>query len=413
VSIRIHLDDGGSDIVGSMTGGPADWTYATTFYPRHGQATVTYTITGPTPISIPFNIYVDPAGYVYYVATGARVSGATVWLQEPDGQGGWENVTTGQNPPVMLPDVNPQTTASDGQFQWDVLPGIYRVHVEAAGYDAADSIVVSVPPPVTDLQIGLTRVVASPSIVTMLSSSTITAGGSVTDSATLTGAWNDAGGTVTYEYFSGDTCTGTPTAVGSPVTVTNGVVPDSASQSFNTAGSYSWNAVYSGDAYNMGAVSPCEALTVIPAGWMTGNGRFDVPFLLTHGFTVSCNANQGPNRLEVKWVTGGRAYAFRMTDLLTAVCVMNPALGSPNPLAANFNTWNGTVTGRLNGVAGYTLFASFTAQKEPIVGKDISVLVITAPDGTVVLNVTAVLKVGSHYAHHPRTVALAVSAGLL
>src|SRR3970282_2228962 len=33
----------------------------------------------------------------------------------------------------------------------------YRVHVEAPGYYPADSIVVSIPPPVTDLHVGLTR----------------------------------------------------------------------------------------------------------------------------------------------------------------------------------------------------------------------------------------------------------------
>jgi hypothetical protein len=91
---------------------------------------------------------------------------------------------------------------------------------------------------------------------------TITVGGSVNDSALLNGATVNAGGTVTYEYFSGGTCSGTATTVGTPVTVTNGVVPDSASQQFSSAGTYSWNAVYSGDSSNNGATSPCELLTV-------------------------------------------------------------------------------------------------------------------------------------------------------
>ena len=99
-------------------------------------------------------------------------------------------------------------------------------------------------------------------IITTLSSFTITVGGSLTDSASLSGGTNNAGGTVTYEYFAGGTCSGTPTLVGTPVTVTNGVVPSSASQQFNTAGSYSWNAVYSGDPNNDGAISGCEPLTV-------------------------------------------------------------------------------------------------------------------------------------------------------
>src|SRR5438876_8021462 len=107
----------------------------------------------------------------------------------------------------------------------------------------------------------LTVVKASPTIATTLSSSTITVGSSVTDSATMANFFK-AGGTVTYEFFTGSTCTGTATAVGTPVSVTNGVVPDSASQTFSTFGSFSWNGIYSGDANNNGATSPCEPLTV-------------------------------------------------------------------------------------------------------------------------------------------------------
>lgn len=320
VDIRIHVDDGGPDIVDSMAGGPPDWTYTTTFYPRHGRTSVTYTVHEPSPYAVDFDlrgmrgfentvtpqeiedyirdrvpgspllneagigqrfvdagtqnhvnpaflvataqhegvfgtqgwaatypdahntmgygvpsgstppdsinsaatwgdmidrvawsigrtdglyfgsglytvdqirskyagdpasqtvagymndlaefggqagdydedfdIYIDPAGYIYDSATGQRIAGATVWLQRPNGSGGWENVPTGQTPPVSQPDVNPQMTGPDGQYQWDVLAGAYRVHVEAPGYDAADSLVVSIPPPVTDLHVGLTR----------------------------------------------------------------------------------------------------------------------------------------------------------------------------------------------------------------------------------------------------------------
>jgi len=78
----------------------------------------------------------------------------------------------------------------------------------------------------------------------------------------MTGGFN-AGGTVTYEYFVGSTCSGTPTIVGSPVIVTTGIVPNSASQKFNSAGSFSWDAIYSGDSNNTGVNAACEPLTVI------------------------------------------------------------------------------------------------------------------------------------------------------
>ena len=136
---------------------PDTWTYTTSFS-RTGAATINYTVSGCTTPSVSFSIYIDPAGYIYDIDNGARISGATVWLQRPDGTGGWENVSTGQIPPIMQPDVNPLITGVNGSYQWDVLAGSYRVHVEAPGYYSANSIVVSVPPPVSDLNVGLTRI---------------------------------------------------------------------------------------------------------------------------------------------------------------------------------------------------------------------------------------------------------------
>lgn len=40
-------------------------------------------------------------------------------------------------------------------YQWNVTNSSYRVHVEAPGYESANSGVVSVPPPITDLNVGL------------------------------------------------------------------------------------------------------------------------------------------------------------------------------------------------------------------------------------------------------------------
>ena len=155
VNIQIHIDDGLPDITGSMTGGPPDWIYSTTFYPRHGHASVTYTVSGCDQTTVGYDIYIDPAGYIYDSDTGERISNATVTLQRPDGQGGWENVPTGQNPAISQPDVNPLITGTDGQYQWNTLAGAYRVHVEAQGYLPAESRVVNVPPPVFDLHVGL------------------------------------------------------------------------------------------------------------------------------------------------------------------------------------------------------------------------------------------------------------------
>jgi uncharacterized repeat protein (TIGR01451 family) len=172
VDISIHLSDGQPDVGGVMTGPDPEWTYTLTFGARSGDATATFTVHHPTDdVTVTANIEVvrvDPAGYIYDVSTGERVPGATVWLQMPNGRGGWTNVPTGEEPAIMDPDVNPQTTGANGRYQWDTLAGTYRVHVEASGYYPADSITVSVPPPVTDLHVGLVSFIDDPPPITTL-----------------------------------------------------------------------------------------------------------------------------------------------------------------------------------------------------------------------------------------------------
>lgn len=105
-----------------------------------------------------------------------------------------------------------------------------------------------------------------PTITTTLSASTINVGGSVTDSATVTSSASPTG-TVTFMFFAGSACSGTGTVVGSPVDLVSGSAT-SAPQTFGSAGTFSWNAVYSGDANNNGGTSSCETLSVVePAGF--------------------------------------------------------------------------------------------------------------------------------------------------
>lgn len=167
VDVTISLDDGKPDITGSMTGGPPRWNYTIQLRDREGKATVTYTVHSPNGTSsISFKVYIDPAGYVYDSITTERIEGATAWLQQPDGNGGWKDVAVGQE--NMQPDKNPLTTNVNGQFQWDTIAGAYRVHVEAPGYEPADSIAVVVPPPVTDLNIALTPLSTPPETMSLL-----------------------------------------------------------------------------------------------------------------------------------------------------------------------------------------------------------------------------------------------------
>ena len=115
----------------------------------------------------------------------------------------------------------------------------------------------------------------APTIATLLSDlGPIAIGGSVHDSATLTGATADAGGSVKYAFYSslsgcnaGTFATPGGTSLGT-VTVTAGVVPDSdPTGAINAAGTYYFRAFYSGDPNNTGPVSSAcadEALVVSP-----------------------------------------------------------------------------------------------------------------------------------------------------
>jgi hypothetical protein len=98
----------------------------------------------------------------------------------------------------------------------------------------------------------------SPTIATTLSATSIEVGGTVHDSSTLSGATADAGGTVTYTVYTDSACSQGAQSAGTK-TVTNGVVPDSDPVTFNTAGDFYWQAVYSGDGNNNGATSDCTS----------------------------------------------------------------------------------------------------------------------------------------------------------
>src|SRR5439155_578260 len=99
---------------------------------------------------------------------------------------------------------------------------------------------------------------------TTLSAGTVVVGGSIHDSATLTGATGTAG-SVTYTVYSDNACTQGARDAGTK-TVTNGVIPDSDALAFNSTGDFYWQASYRGDSNNAAAKSTCteEHLVVTP-----------------------------------------------------------------------------------------------------------------------------------------------------
>lgn len=156
----------------------------------------------------------------------------------------------------------------------------------------------------------------SPTIATKLNgeqpSISVQVGSSVYDTATLTGATDTAGGTVTYTVYSNSTCTAGARDAGTK-DVTNGVVGDSDALAFNTVGKFYWRAVYSGDAANFGATSPCtaEVLTVTKRAPAATTAQHLIPndtFALTGGFNATGNVTFALYAPSSPTCTGTPAY---------------------------------------------------------------------------------------------------------
>jgi uncharacterized repeat protein (TIGR01451 family) len=189
-------------------------------------------------------------------------------------------VTNGDVPPSNL-----QTLSAVSSYNWVVTYSGDAENPPAASACGNETVVTTA---------------ATPVITTLLSAEVVSVGDEVNDTATLTGATADAGGTVNYVVFSNEDCSGEPVYTLGPVTVANGVVPDSPAQMFDTAGDYQWQARYSGDAKNAAATSECgtEPLSVLaPSLSITKTADADADGTIypgdTVGFTITVT-NAGP-----------------------------------------------------------------------------------------------------------------------
>ena len=159
---------------------------------------------------------------------------------------GVKTVTNG-----VVPNSDPITFTTAGTFFWQAVYSGDANNIAATSVCTTETLVVNK---------------NSPSIATLLVPlGPVAIGAPVFDTAVLTGATATAGGTVTYTAYTNDTCTTGAIPAGT-VTVTNGVVPQSNPVTFPTAGTFWWQAVYSGDANNNPATSVCtsEVLVVSP-----------------------------------------------------------------------------------------------------------------------------------------------------
>lgn len=100
--------------------------------------------------SSPAETKIDPSGYVYEAVVSNRVEGvtATVYYQNDEGY------------PVLweaeeYDEINPQSTDVLGQYGWDVPSGHWKVRFEKEGFEAVETAWLPVPPPQTEVNVGM------------------------------------------------------------------------------------------------------------------------------------------------------------------------------------------------------------------------------------------------------------------
>jgi hypothetical protein len=143
---------------GPMTEGPTDHYTVTIppFSPNHGNAVVTIHITGAGCDDVEFAIYIDPSGVVHNANTGAVIPDAEVTLfRSNDADGPFVQVPDGSATMSPSNRNNPDFTDDSGHFGWDVVAGYYKVVAQADGCTPGSTSAMNIPPPVTDLDIGL------------------------------------------------------------------------------------------------------------------------------------------------------------------------------------------------------------------------------------------------------------------
>jgi uncharacterized repeat protein (TIGR01451 family) len=180
-------------------------------------------------------------------------------------------------------------------------------------------------------------------------------GSTVTDQATVSGT--GAGtptGTVSFTFFANGTCTGTGTAAGTGA-VTAGVANSSSEGPLSPAGSYSFQATYSGDSNYLSSPGSCEPLSVPKAPSQTttsvqsgGQTVVSVPLgsTVTDQATVSGTGAGTP--------TGTASFTF----FTNATCTGTGAGAGSAALTAGVA--NSSSEGPLNAAGSYSFQASYS-----------------------------------------------------
>ena len=102
-----------------------------------------------------FNVYHDPAGYVFEATEDQRLQGVTATLYGSTAKDGDYSVWQDTNADESARQANPLTTDAEGVYRWMVPSGWWKVQYRKDGYLDAESIEMEVPPAHTAVNVGM------------------------------------------------------------------------------------------------------------------------------------------------------------------------------------------------------------------------------------------------------------------
>jgi hypothetical protein len=99
---------------------------------------------------------------------------------------------------------------------------------------------------------------------------------------------------------------------------------------------------------------------------------------ITHGFTLHCNPDVLPNRLEINWAGTGKGRKsennFHLTSLEAAQCYDDPEIDEQSPVSG-VDTYEGWGLGRFNNLDGFRAHWIFTDAGEPGVDDEVWIVI--------------------------------------
>ena len=291
--------------------------------------TMTFHLCGPTPLS--------DASYTL-CTTGGTLVGAV------------KNVS-GPSPTTVVSDA--ATITSAGRYCWRA---DYSGDATAGVPASSDSSVTECFK-VTPLQ---------PAITTNATGAAgVVIGTAISDSATLSGATSNAGGSITFRVYGPNdaTCTGTPAFTSAAVPVSGNGTYSSGTFTPTAAGTYRWIASYTGDLPNTlavaGACNAANEASLInprqPAIVTDATGAAGVPL----GTAISDSATLSNTAPKPDGSPAGGTITFRVYGPNDATCTGTPAFTSAAvPVSGNGTYSSGTFTPTAAGT--YRWIASYS-----------------------------------------------------